>query len=156
MVAPLLPLPQPQVNLFNADGKPTQAGYEFLDRLQSVVKQINAAVNALSFAPTAAQYVTLATDATLPNERVLTAGTGITVTDAGAGSTVTVATTITQGGLTLLSSAGVGTGTTYSVTGLGGYKAFHIVLREVSHNNGANQTFQVALSGNNGSTYGTA
>lgn len=38
------------------------------------------------------QYVTLASDSQLANERVLTAGTGITVTDAGAGSTVTVAT----------------------------------------------------------------
>lgn len=44
-------------------------------------------------APTNSQYVTLATDATLTNERVLTAGTGISVTDAGAGSTVTVAAT---------------------------------------------------------------
>lgn len=43
-------------------------------------------------APKDAQYVTLATDSTLTNERVLTAGTGITVTDAGAGGNVTVAT----------------------------------------------------------------
>jgi hypothetical protein len=42
-------------------------------------------------APTSAQYVTLATDATLTNERVLTAGANITLTDGGAGSTVTVA-----------------------------------------------------------------
>lgn len=41
-------------------------------------------------APTSAQYVTLATDGTLSAERVLTAGEGITLTDAGAGSTVTV------------------------------------------------------------------
>jgi hypothetical protein len=41
-------------------------------------------------APTSAQYVTLATDATLSNERVLTAGENVTLTDAGAGSTVTV------------------------------------------------------------------
>jgi len=41
--------------------------------------------------PTTSQYITLATDATLSNERVLTAGTGITVTDGGAGSTTTVA-----------------------------------------------------------------
>lgn len=44
-------------------------------------------------APTTAQYVTLATDGTLSAERVLTAGTngaGILLTDAGAGSTVTV------------------------------------------------------------------
>ncbi len=42
-------------------------------------------------APTNAQYVTLATDATLTNERVLTAGQNLTITDAGAGSTVTLA-----------------------------------------------------------------
>jgi hypothetical protein len=42
-------------------------------------------------APTGAQYITLATDGTLTNERVLTAGTGITLTDAGAGSTLTIA-----------------------------------------------------------------
>lgn len=48
-------------------------------------------VQASSYAPVSSQYVTLATDGTLTNERVLTAGSGITVTDAGAGSTVTVA-----------------------------------------------------------------
>jgi hypothetical protein len=42
--------------------------------------------------PVGAQYVTLATNSTLTDERVLTAGTGITVTDGGAGSNVTVAT----------------------------------------------------------------
>jgi hypothetical protein len=42
-------------------------------------------------APTGAQYVTLATNGSLTHERVLTAGTGVTITDAGAGSTVTVA-----------------------------------------------------------------
>ena len=42
-------------------------------------------------APTTAQYVTLATDATLTNERVLTAGVNVTLTDGGAGSTITVA-----------------------------------------------------------------
>lgn len=42
-------------------------------------------------APTGAQYLTLATDATLTAERVATAGTGITITDAGAGSTATFA-----------------------------------------------------------------
>ena len=44
-----------------------------------------------SGAPSNAQYVTLATDATLTVERVLTAGDGISLTDAGAGSTVTIA-----------------------------------------------------------------
>jgi hypothetical protein len=41
-------------------------------------------------APTTSQYVTLATDATLTAERVLTAGTNVTLTDAGAGSTLTI------------------------------------------------------------------
>lgn len=48
-------------------------------------------------APTDAQYLTLAVNSTLTNERVLTAGTGISFTDAGAGGTLTVASTITQG-----------------------------------------------------------
>lgn len=43
-----------------------------------------------SGAPTDAQYVTLATNATLTNERVLTAGHGVDLVDAGAGSTITV------------------------------------------------------------------
>jgi hypothetical protein len=46
-----------------------------------------------SGAPTDAQYVTLATDGDLSAERVLTAGTGISLTDAGANSTITVAAT---------------------------------------------------------------
>lgn len=41
-------------------------------------------------APTSSQYVTLATDATLTAERVLTAGHGVDLVDAGAGSTITV------------------------------------------------------------------
>jgi len=45
-------------------------------------------------APTDAQYVTLATSTGLSDERVLTAGNGITLTDGGAGTTVTVATSI--------------------------------------------------------------
>lgn len=42
-------------------------------------------------APTDASYVTLGTNATLTAERVLTAGTGLSLTDGGAGSTITVA-----------------------------------------------------------------
>ena len=44
-------------------------------------------------APTTASYVTLATNGTLTSERVLTAGSGITLTDNGAGSTVVIAAT---------------------------------------------------------------
>lgn len=42
-------------------------------------------------APVGASYVTLGTDGTLTSERVLTPGTGIGITDGGAGTTVTVA-----------------------------------------------------------------
>lgn len=42
-------------------------------------------------APTNAQYLTLATNTSLSLERVLTAGAGVTFTDAGAGSTLTIA-----------------------------------------------------------------
>ncbi len=41
-------------------------------------------------APTDSEYVVLSTDATLTDERVLTAGKRMTITDAGAGSTVTI------------------------------------------------------------------
>lgn len=43
-------------------------------------------------APTGAQYVTMSNDSGLSNERVLTAGTGITISDGGAGAAVTVST----------------------------------------------------------------
>jgi len=46
-----------------------------------------------SSAPADAQYLTLATNGTLTVERVLTAGSGLTGTDAGAGSTYTLALT---------------------------------------------------------------
>jgi hypothetical protein len=48
-------------------------------------------------APTNAQYVTLATDAGLSAERVLTAGSGISLTDGGAGGPITVACTVSPG-----------------------------------------------------------
>lgn len=52
-------------------------------------------------APTNATYVTLSTNATLTNERVLTAGSGITIVDGGAGSTVTISASGGGGGATL-------------------------------------------------------
>ena len=42
-------------------------------------------------APSTSQYVTLATDPNLTNERVLAVGTGITITDGGSGNNVTLA-----------------------------------------------------------------
>lgn len=48
-------------------------------------------------APTTASYVVISLDATLTQERVLTAGAGITITDGGAGGNVTIA---SSGGVT--------------------------------------------------------
>jgi len=47
-----------------------------------------------AFAPATSQYVTLAADAGLTNERILTAGAGITITDGGAGLPVTISLTV--------------------------------------------------------------
>jgi len=48
-------------------------------------------------APTNAEYVVMSLNGSLPNERVLTAGTGISITDGGAGGNVTIASTVTGG-----------------------------------------------------------
>jgi len=45
------------------------------------------------YPPLAASYVTVNAEAKLPNERVLAAGTGITLTDGGAGGSLTIAST---------------------------------------------------------------
>ena len=71
-------------------------------------------------APTNAQYITLATNATLTHERVLTAGTGITLTDGGAGGNLTID---AAGANTTLVTVDFGTGkgdtsTSTAVTGL--------------------------------------
>lgn len=63
-------------------------------------------------APVDAQYLTLATNATLTNERVFTAGANVVVTDGGAGSTYTVAVGTQTFGLTGIISP---TGTTGTV-----------------------------------------
>jgi len=53
-------------------------------------------VQSASAAPTTAQYVVLTSDATLTNERILTAGDGLDLTDAGAGSSATLAVDVTD------------------------------------------------------------
>jgi len=60
---------------------------------------VTIAATAASAAPVGASYVTLAVDGTLTSERVLTAGTGITLTDGGAGLAATLAMNVT--GLTV-------------------------------------------------------
>ena len=79
-----------------------------------------------SGAPTDAEYVVMSLNGTLTNERVLTAGSGISITDGGAGSTVTIASTSSGGGIlpgagdmgstfdTLMASGGLFGGNTMS------------------------------------------
>ena len=57
-----------------------------------------ATAGAVTAAPLGASYVTLGTDASLTAERVLTAGTNISITDGGANGAVTVACTLSAGG----------------------------------------------------------
>jgi hypothetical protein len=57
----------------------------------ATIAQLQAGVSSVGAAPATSNYVTMSAEANLTNERVLTAGSGVSITDAGAGSTVTVA-----------------------------------------------------------------
>lgn len=59
--------------------------------LDGLVRNVRTLEEAGSVAPADASYVTIGTNATLTAERVLTAGSGIGLTDGGAGSTATIA-----------------------------------------------------------------
>lgn len=64
------------------------------DQLKTSTAQAIADLSGGAGAPDDAQYITLATDGTLTNERVITPGNGIEGADAGAGSTYTLAANI--------------------------------------------------------------
>ena len=70
----------------------------FVDAYIFVGNFVSDSLIGASGAPTGAQYVTLATDATLTNERVLTPGTGLDLTDAGAGGNLTLDVDISEYG----------------------------------------------------------
>ena len=84
-----------------------------------------------SYPPLNADYVTLAASASLPNERILTAGTAITIVDSGPGNPVTI--NSTGSNVTLSSAGGVnslvvdGVGPTLSNKGLTAGTAISIV-----------------------------
>ena len=65
------------------------------DDIEAILRALDTAIGTTSAAaaPVGATYLTLSSDATLTNERVATAGTGITITDAGANSTATIGVT---------------------------------------------------------------
>lgn len=151
-----LPLPPPQVPLTRPDGsgKNTQQGFEFLDRLQRLVKSLSAVTNIFNNL-NATETTALLNLFTSTLKGLVPGSGGGTTNFLRADGTWAAPPTPPTGGMTLLSSASVGTGTTYSVTGLGGYKTFIVALRGVNQNV-SSQIFQCALSGNNGSSYGTA
>lgn len=66
-------------------------------------------------APVNATYVVLSLNGTLTNERVLTAGSNITLTDGGAGSTITIASTASGTGT--VSSVGLSLPAMFTVSG---------------------------------------
>jgi hypothetical protein len=70
-------------------------------KLMTPLRTAQASVAGLALkAPVAAQYVTLALDGTLTAERVLTAGVGISLTDAGANGAATLRTTFIRRAIT--------------------------------------------------------
>jgi len=69
-----------------------------------------------SGAPTDAEYVVMALNGTLTNERKLTAGSGISILDGGAGGDVTIASTVTSPVTSLVAGTNV---TLSPVSGLG-------------------------------------
>jgi hypothetical protein len=113
-----------------------------------------------SGAPTSAQYITLATDATLSAERVFTPGTGLIATDGGAGSTYTlnvnnsVVATISGSTFTGPIVAVNNGGITGSITRLVGGTPFITVPsgNVISVSTGSNG--QIILSGSGGSNIG--
>ena len=58
--------------------------------------------------------------------------------------------------LTLVGTVTTTSGTTQSITGLPASKMLILMFYGISHNDGGTQSFRVALSVNNGSSYGTA
>lgn len=64
--------------------------YVTMLRVDPTTKRLLVSAVAGSFAPSDATYITLSTNSGLSNERVLTAGSGITFVDGGAGGTLTI------------------------------------------------------------------
>ncbi len=87
-------LPTQTQPIGTSSGQWDRAWYEWAWRLTNAV---NAGGGGGGGAPTGASYVVLGLDAGLTAERVLTAGSGISITDGGPGTTVTIASTVTPG-----------------------------------------------------------
>lgn len=125
-----------------------RAWYEWAWRLTQAV---NSGGGGGGGAPTTASYVVLGLDGTLTNERVLTAGSGISITDGGANGPVTIASTVTPG---------APSGAQYVTLALDGGLSAERVLTAGSGititDGGANGPVTIAATGGGGSVSGTA
>ena len=86
-----VPTPQANSGFFFLDDADGHIKFKYASSVGVVTTFDLTTAGGGSGAPAAADYVTLSTDATLTNERVLTQGNGVSVTDGGAGTTVTLA-----------------------------------------------------------------
>ena len=68
----------------------TDGGQDFSLAEKNIRNSIQAEINDYGVAPLEESYVVLSSNSSLPNRRVLTAGSGITITDGGAGSNITI------------------------------------------------------------------
>lgn len=124
----------------------------FLDDLERRLKSLEGATTA---APASASFVTVAAEAALSAARRLTAGTGISLTDGGAGSTLTITGAGEVGGCKLVASASTASGATVTVSSLAAADMFAVLFVGCSHNDGAgSRALQIELSSNNGSSFG--
>lgn len=109
-----------------------------------------------SGAPSSAQYVTLALDGGLSAERVLTAGTGISLTDGGANGNVTIAATGAGSGLVLLEQHTASSSSSLDFTSCisSTYDAYMIQIVSLVPASNA-QGLKLLVSTNGGSSYDT-
>lgn len=151
-----IPLPPPQVPLTRNDsaGKPTQQGYEFWDALRRGIKALAAVTNIFNNLNATASTALLNVFTSALKGLVPASGGG-TANFLRADGTFAVPPGTAAGGATLITSASFPAATTWNFTNLGGYKYLLVCLRGVSQSSGSSQVLQCAVSGNNGSSYGS-